>query len=106
MAICGVLGFGEHRACLSGSCGTPEACQGFPDGICQSIAGPSYEVVQSFLDHLGVENMVNLVVVLIVHFKKREPVGTLSGKGVWGMLFEKWDMEHGVESFGPGGRLS
>lgn len=76
--------------------GIPQVCPGFLGVVFRSVAGPSHEVVQSSPDHSRVKDVVDFVVVLTVYLIGRGSVGVLSQEGVWVMLFEETDVEHGV----------
>lgn len=81
--------------------GVFQICWGFSDVVLWPVTNPLYEVVQLPSDNLGVKDAVHFVVVLIIHLKEGGLLRVLSGEGVWSMLFEESDMEHGVKSFQP-----
>ncbi|KAG5350579.1 hypothetical protein C0989_010281 [Termitomyces sp. Mn162] len=71
----------------------------FPSVVLRSIALLADQVLESAADHVGVKDLVDLVVILIFDFDRGQLAGALAEEGVWSIFFEELDMEHGMELF-------
>ncbi|KAG5348830.1 hypothetical protein C0989_007875 [Termitomyces sp. Mn162] len=50
------------------------------------------------MDYLGVEDLVDLVVILVLDFDGGWSAGALAGEGDWSVLFKESNVEHRVEA--------
>ncbi|KAG5723572.1 hypothetical protein E4T56_gene18120 [Termitomyces sp. T112] len=71
---------------------------GFPCVVLRSVAFPADQVLESATNYPGVEDLVNLVVILVLDFDGGRLAGALAGEGVWSMPFKESNMEHRVEA--------
>ncbi|KAG5348697.1 hypothetical protein C0989_008876, partial [Termitomyces sp. Mn162] len=78
--------------------GSVEVLSGFPRVVLRSIALPVDQVLELAANYPGVEDLVDLVVVLVLDFDGGQSAGALAGKGVWGVPFKESNMEHRVEA--------
>ncbi|KAG5727065.1 hypothetical protein E4T56_gene20326 [Termitomyces sp. T112] len=60
----------------------------------ESVALPADQVLESAADYPGVEDLVDLVVILVLDFDG----GRSAGEGDWSMLFKESNVEHRVEA--------
>ncbi|KAG5349018.1 hypothetical protein C0989_006537, partial [Termitomyces sp. Mn162] len=105
IAICvesvpGVLGLGgislvEVPEFIGGSV---EVLLGFPRVILRSVALPADQVLESAANYPGVEDLVDLVVILVLDFDRGRLAGALAGEGVWSVPFKESNVEHRVEA--------
>ncbi|KAG5348648.1 hypothetical protein C0989_009218, partial [Termitomyces sp. Mn162] len=63
----------------------------------RSIALPADQVLESAMDYPGVEDLVNLIVILVLDFNGGRSAGVLAGEGDWSVLFKESNVEHRVE---------
>ncbi|KAG5348855.1 hypothetical protein C0989_007724 [Termitomyces sp. Mn162] len=78
--------------------GSVEVLSGFPCVILRSVAFPADQVLESAANYLGVEDLVDLVVILVLDFDRGQSAGALAGEGVWSVPFKELNMEHRVEA--------
>ncbi|KAG5722532.1 hypothetical protein E4T56_gene2918 [Termitomyces sp. T112] len=64
----------------------------------ESVAFPVDQVLESAANYLGVKDLVDLVVILILDFDRGQSAGALAGEGVWSVPFKESNMEHRVEA--------
>ncbi|KAG5334889.1 hypothetical protein C0989_002708 [Termitomyces sp. Mn162] len=78
--------------------GSVKVLSGFPHVVLRSVALPVDQVLESALDYPGVEELVNLVVILILDFDGGRSAGALAREGVWSVLFKESNVEYWVEA--------
>ncbi|KAG5334795.1 hypothetical protein C0989_003069 [Termitomyces sp. Mn162] len=78
--------------------GSVEVLSGFPHVVLRSVALPADQVLESAANYLGVEDLIDLVVILVLDFDGGRSAGALAGEGVWSMPFKESNMEHRVEA--------
>ncbi|KAG5333770.1 hypothetical protein C0989_004869 [Termitomyces sp. Mn162] len=59
---------------------------------------PADQVLELAMDYLGVEDLVDLIVILILDFDGGRSAGALAREGDWSMLFKESNVEHRVEA--------
>ncbi|KAG5349441.1 hypothetical protein C0989_003928 [Termitomyces sp. Mn162] len=75
-----------------------EVLLGFPCVVLRSVALPADQVLESAADYLGVKDLVDLIVILVLNFDGGRSAGALAGEGVWSMPFKESNVEHRVEA--------
>ncbi|KAG5348631.1 hypothetical protein C0989_009342 [Termitomyces sp. Mn162] len=78
--------------------GSVEVLSGFPRVVLRSVAFPADQVLESAANYPGVEDLVDLVVILVLDFDRGWLAGALAGEGVWSVPFKESNMEHRVEA--------
>ncbi|KAG5328278.1 hypothetical protein C0989_010744, partial [Termitomyces sp. Mn162] len=78
--------------------GSVEVPLGLPRIVLRPVALPSDQVLESAANYPGVEDLVDLVVVLVLDFDGGRSAGALAGEGVWSMPFKESNVEHRVEA--------
>ncbi|KAG5337267.1 hypothetical protein C0989_010020, partial [Termitomyces sp. Mn162] len=63
-----------------------------------SVALPVNQVLELAIDHVGVKDLVDLIVILILDFDGGQLAGALAREWVWSIFFEELDVEHKVEA--------
>ncbi|KAG5715763.1 hypothetical protein E4T56_gene13739 [Termitomyces sp. T112] len=63
-----------------------------------SVALPADQVLELAANYLGVKDLIDLVVILVLDFDRGRSAGALAGEGVWSMPFKDLNMEHRVEA--------
>ncbi|KAG5347724.1 hypothetical protein C0989_011397 [Termitomyces sp. Mn162] len=78
--------------------GSVEVLSGFPHVVLRSVALPADQVLELAADYPGVEDLVDLVVILVLDFDGGRSAGALAGEGDWSVLFKESNVEHRVEA--------
>ncbi|KAG5330552.1 hypothetical protein C0989_008838 [Termitomyces sp. Mn162] len=78
--------------------GPVEVLLGFPRVVLRSVAFPVDQVLESAMNYLGVKDLVDLVVILVLDFDGGQSAGVLAGEGVWSVPFKESNVEHRVEA--------
>ncbi|KAG5351245.1 hypothetical protein C0989_007280 [Termitomyces sp. Mn162] len=78
--------------------GSVKVLLGFPHVVLRSIALPADQVLESAADYLGVEDLVDFVVILVLDFDGGQSARALAGEGVWSVPFKESNVEHRVEA--------
>ncbi|KAG5348895.1 hypothetical protein C0989_007365, partial [Termitomyces sp. Mn162] len=63
-----------------------------------SIALPADQVLESAADYPGVEDLIDLIVILDLDLNGERSAGALAGEGDWSVLFKESNVEHRVEA--------
>ncbi|KAG5718804.1 hypothetical protein E4T56_gene2696 [Termitomyces sp. T112] len=63
-----------------------------------SVALPADQVLELATDYPGVEDLVDLIVILILDFDGGRLAGALAREGDWSVLFKESNVEHRVEA--------
>ncbi|KAG5349743.1 hypothetical protein C0989_002088 [Termitomyces sp. Mn162] len=77
----------------------------FPSIVLRSVALPADQVLELAADHMGVKDLVDLIVILVLDFDRGQSTGVLPGEGVQSMFFEEADMEYWVEALQAWGQV-
>ncbi|KAG5331599.1 hypothetical protein C0989_008005, partial [Termitomyces sp. Mn162] len=64
----------------------------------ESVALPADQVLESAANYPGVEDLMDLIVVLVLDFDGGRSAGALAGEGVWSVPFKESNVEHRVEA--------
>ncbi|KAG5729768.1 hypothetical protein E4T56_gene909 [Termitomyces sp. T112] len=78
--------------------GSVEVLLRFPCVVLRSVALPADQVLELATDYLGVEDLIDLIVILVLDFNGGRSAGALAGEGVWSMPFKESNVEHRVEA--------
>ncbi|KAG5348564.1 hypothetical protein C0989_009850 [Termitomyces sp. Mn162] len=78
--------------------GSVKVLLGFPCVVLRSVAFPADQVLESAANYLGVKDLVDLIVILILDFDGGRSAGALAGEGVWSVPFKESNVEHRVEA--------
>ncbi|KAG5332579.1 hypothetical protein C0989_007692 [Termitomyces sp. Mn162] len=78
--------------------GSVEVLLGFPCVVLRSVAFPADQVLESAANYPGVEDLVDLIVILVLDFDGGRSAGALAGEGVWSVPFKESNVEHRVEA--------
>ncbi|KAG5334136.1 hypothetical protein C0989_004358 [Termitomyces sp. Mn162] len=78
--------------------GSVKVLLGFPHVVLRSVALSADQVLESAANYPGVEDLIDLVVILVLDFNGGWSAGALAGEGVWSVPFKESNMEHRVEA--------
>ncbi|KAG5336696.1 hypothetical protein C0989_012081 [Termitomyces sp. Mn162] len=85
--------------------GSVKVSSEFLSVVLRSITLPVDQVLGMAVDHVGVENLVDLIVIFILDFDRGQSAGVLPRERVWSMFFGEADVEHWVEALQAWGQV-